>query len=151
MIYFCMFQPPPQSSNVQPNKILFGSDFIKYTLTCGYSCIKIHPNVKYIISNAFSTSPAPNQIQIYSSLYENEHFYLLGASGLVLGAGIPIAQAIRNKNDPIAWMMGGFTAGAVFALKREQLRSGPYFGSFYSNIITIWMLASWKIDCIAIP
>lgn len=42
-----------------------------------------------------------------------------GGAGLVLGAGIPLAQAYRGKNDPMAWMMGGFAAGAVFALKSK--------------------------------
>ena len=44
-----------------------------------------------------------------------------GGAGLVLGAGIPLAQAYRGKNDPMAWMMGGFAAGAVFALKSKLL------------------------------
>ena len=43
----------------------------------------------------------------------------LGTSGAVLGAAIPIAQAIRKKNDPIAWMWGGFAAGSVFGLKSK--------------------------------
>ena len=46
-------------------------------------------------------------------------FCFKGGAGLVLGAGIPLAQAYRGKNDPMAWMMGGFAAGAVFALKSK--------------------------------
>lgn len=45
--------------------------------------------------------------------------FFVGAYGALLGAGIPIAQAIRKKNDPVAWMWGGFAAGTVFALKSK--------------------------------
>jgi len=43
-----------------------------------------------------------------------------------LGASIPIAQAMRGKNDAIAWLYGGFAAGAVFAL-RSKLFLIPQF------------------------
>uniref|UniRef100_A0A7M5U7P5 NADH-ubiquinone oxidoreductase subunit B14.7 n=1 Tax=Clytia hemisphaerica TaxID=252671 RepID=A0A7M5U7P5_9CNID len=54
---------------------------------------------------------------------------LTGGAGLVLGAGIPIAQAVRKKNDPIAWMWGGFAAGAVFALKSGRFGRAIQYGS----------------------
>ncbi|XP_057298668.1 uncharacterized protein LOC130629471 [Hydractinia symbiolongicarpus] len=51
-----------------------------------------------------------------------------GAYGALLGAGIPIAQAIRKKNDPVAWMWGGFAAGTVFALKSGRPTTGLQVG-----------------------
>jgi len=47
---------------------------------------------------------------------------LIGGTALtVLGVGIPVAQAIRGKNDPIAWGMGGFAAGTIFGVRSGKL------------------------------
>nr|XP_047122752.1 uncharacterized protein LOC105844705 [Hydra vulgaris] len=44
-----------------------------------------------------------------------------GTAGLVLGAGVPIVQAIRKKDDPIAWGIAGLASGSVFGLRSGRV------------------------------
>lgn len=60
-----------------------------------------------------------------------------GAFGLTLGVGIPLAQAIRNKNDPWAWAWGGFAAGSVFGLRSGRLSLALQAGSLVAAFLGV--------------
>ena len=55
---------------------------------------------------------------------------MMAGFGAALGGGITIAQAVRHKNDPATWGLGGFAAGTVFAMRRGNLVVG-----FYTTIL----------------
>ena len=58
-------------------------------------------------------------------------------AGVTGAAGMTAAQAMRGKNDPITWFIGGFSGGMAFSAASRDWRTGVVYGLLSGTIMSM--------------